>query len=301
MKYDSQFAKKIEAGEFIITAELLPQASTTTQEIKALTALFKKSITAVNVADNPHGPIMSSLAGSLTLKQADLEPVYQIVTRDRNRIAIQSDLLGAAALGIRNVLCLSGHHQALTRSYQSANVYDIDSIQLIVTLKKMRDESLLLNGTEIKGDFPVLIGAAASPDMKPIELNIMRLSKKVEAGADFIQTQAVFDIKTFEKWLDQARSEKLTAKTAIMAGVMPLDSAEEAEVLRDKYTDLSIPDSVVNRLKEAGNEAAQKKEGLAICVETIKMIKEMDGVRGIHILSGGKENMVPEIIAQSEL
>jgi methylenetetrahydrofolate reductase (NADPH) len=301
MKYDSQLAKKIEAGDLIVTAELLPRASTTISEVEASAGSLKNGLAAVNVADNPHGPILSSLAGSVALGQAGMEPVYQIVTRDRNRIAIQSDLLGAAALGIRNVLCLSGHHQALTGSSQSANVYDIDSIQLIAAVKKMRDESVLLDGTKIKGDFPVLIGAVAGPDMKPMELNIIRLAKKVEAGADFIQTQAVFDIETFEKWLEQARSQELTAKTAVIAGVMPLESAEEAEVLRDKYTDLSIPDSIIKRLKEAGDEASQKKEGLAICIETIKKVKEMDGVRGIHILSGGKEDMVPEIIAQSEL
>ncbi len=290
MKHDSQLAKKIEAGDFIVTAEILPQASTTISEVEASADSLKNGLAAVNVADNPHGPILSSLAGSVALGQAGMEPVYQIVTRDRNRIAIQSDLLGAAALGIRNVLCLSGHHQALTGSSQSANVYDIDSIQLIAAVKKMRDESVLLDGTQIKGDFPVLIGAVVTPDMKPMELNIMRLAKKVEAGADFIQTQAVFDIETFEKWLEQARSQELTAKTAVIAGVMPLESAEEAEALRDKYTDLSIPDSIIKRLKEAGDEASQKKEGLAICIETIKKIKEMDGVRGIHILSGGKEN-----------
>jgi methylenetetrahydrofolate reductase (NADPH) len=301
MKYESKLGKKIESGDFVITAELLPQASATLSEIEAAAGSLKTGLTAVNIADNPHGPILSSLAGSVALGQAGMEPVYQIVTRDRNRIAIQSDLLGAAALGIRNVLCLSGHHQALTGSSQSANVYDIDSIQLIAAVKKMRDEKVLLDGTQIIGEFPILIGAVAGPDMKPLELNILRLSKKIEAGADFIQTQAVFDVDTFERWIKAARSEELTAKAAVIAGVMLLESAEEAEALSAKYTDLSIPDSIIKRLADAGDEAAQKREGLAICVETVKKIKEMDGVRGIHILSGGKENMVPEIIAQSEL
>ncbi len=297
MKNESKLAKKIDAGDFIVTAELLPLASATMSEIEAAAASLKNGLAAVNIADNPHGPILSSLAGSVALGQAGMEPVYQIVTRDRNRIAIQSDLLGAAALGIRNVLCLSGHHQALTGSSQSANVYDIDSIQLIAAVKKMRDEKVLLDGTQIIGEFPILIGAVAGSDMKPLELNILRLSKKIEAGADFIQTQAVFDVDTFEKWIEAARNEGLTAKTAIIAGVMVLESADEAEALRNKYTDLSIPDSIIKRLTDAGDQAAQKKEGLAICIETVKKIKEMDGVRGIHILSGGKENMVPEIIA----
>jgi methylenetetrahydrofolate reductase (NADPH) len=297
MKHDSRLAKKIAAGDFIVTAELLPQASTAIPEIEASISSLGNGIAAVNVADNPHGPVLSSLAGSLVLVKAGMEPVYQIVTRDRNRIAIQSDLLGAAALGIRNVLCLSGHHQALTGSPESANVYDIDSIQLIAAVKQMRDQRVLLDGTEIKGDFPVLIGAVASPDMKPLELNILRLAKKVEAGAEFIQTQAVFDVEAFERWLEQARNQKITESTAILAGVMPLSGYKEAETLRDHYMDLSIPDGIIERLKKAGEEGAQKKEGLNICLETIRKIKKMDGVKGIHILSGGKENLLPEIIA----
>lgn len=301
MKHDSQLATKINAGEFIVTAELLPQASATMAEVDAAAGSLKNGLTAVNIADNPEGPILSSLAGALALMKAGIEPVYQIVTRDRNRIAIQSDLMGAAALGIRNVLCLSGHHQALTDSSQSANVYDIDSIQLIAAVKKMRDENLLINGATVKGDFPMLIGAVASPDMKPLELNILRLAKKIEAGADFIQTQAVFDVETFGSWLEQARKDGLTEKTAIIAGVMPLKSANEAQTLKSKYTDLSIPDNVIQQLNESGDEAKQKEKGLLMCVETIKAIKKIQGVKGIHILSGGKESMVPDIIAQSEL
>jgi methylenetetrahydrofolate reductase (NADPH) len=301
MKHDSQLARKIDAGDFIVTAEILPRASTAISVVEASATYLKKGITAVNVADNPHGPVLSSLAGSLILVKAGMEPVYQIVTRDRNRIAIQSDLMGAEALGVRNVLCLSGHHQALTGSPESANVYDIDSIQLIAAVKQMRDQRVLLDGTEIKGDFPVLIGAVAGPDMKPLELNILRLAKKVEAGVEFIQTQAVFDVETFENWLEQARNREITANTAILAGVMPLSGYEEAETLRGKYMDLSIPDSILERLKKAGDETSQKQEGLRICVETIKKIKKMDGVRGLHILSGGKENLVPEIIASSDL
>jgi len=301
MKHDSRLAGGIHAGNFIVTAELLPRANTAISEIEASVASFKKGIAAVNVADNPHGPVLSSLAGSLILAKTGIEPVYQIVTRDRNRIAIQSDLLGAVTLGIRNVLCLSGHHQALTGSPESANVYDIDSIQLIAAVKQMRDQHILLDGTEIKGDFPVMIGAAAGPDLKPLELNILRLAKKVKAGAEFIQTQAVFDVETFENWLEQARRQEITTDTAILAGVMPLSSYEEAKSLRDKYMDLSIPDSIMDRLKKAGDEASQKQEGLNICIETVKKIRKMNGVRGVHILSGGKENLVPEIIASSGL
>jgi len=291
----------INAGNFIITAEFLPLPGADSKAVEDAAVFFKDRITAVNVADNPHGPILSSLAGSVILERCGIEAVYQVVTRDRNRIALQSDLLGAAALGIKNVLCLSGHHQTLTVSRASASVYDIDSIQLVAAVKQMNDDAVLIDGTKIAGDFSVLAGAVATPDMKPLELNIMRLAKKVAAGARFIQTQAVFDLDAFALWIKEAQQAGIPSKTAILAGVMPLESASEAEALREKYTDLVIPDSVVERLKAAGDATAQAKEGMAICVETIKKIKSIEGVRGIHILSGGREHLVPEIIKAAGL
>jgi methylenetetrahydrofolate reductase (NADPH) len=301
MKHESKLAKKIEDGGFIVTAEYLPQAITDTSAIKTVISSLSDGTSAVNVADNPYGPVMSSLAGSVALIQSGVEPVYQIVTRDRNRIALQSDLLGAISLGVRNVLCLSGYHQALTGCPESVNVYDIDSIQLIAIVKKMNDERVLLDGTDIKGEFSMLVGAVANPYLTPIELNIIRLIKKVEAGASFIQTQAVFDIDLFHQWIEAARSEGITEKTAILAGVLPIESTEEAESLREKYTDFLIPDAIIRQIKAAGDEESQKKAGLAICTETIKKIKGMEGVRGIHILSGGKEAIIPEVIAASGL
>ena len=298
MKLDSNLSKKIEAGDFVVTAEFLPQASADSSSA-GIAISSMNSLTAVNVADNPHGPVMSSLAGAVILKNAGVEPVYQIITRDRNRIAIQSDLLGAACLGIRNVLCLSGHHQALTGSPESSNVYDIDSIQLIAAVKQMRDQGILLDGTKIEGDFPIFIGAVANPFMKPLELNILRHAKKVEAGAEFIQTQAIFDANEFSQWINTAQKEGISEKTAIIAGVLPIRSVAEAENLRDKYMDMSIPDQVIERMNSAGDEEGQRKEGISICVEIIKEIKGLDGVKGIHILSGGRESSVPEIIAAS--
>ena len=301
MKVDSKLAKAIESGDFILTAEYLPVAGTDSSVIESAASDLGGSALAVNVADNHYRVAMSSLAASLAMLKSDVEPVYQIVTRDRNRIAIQSDLLGAAYLGIKNVLCLSGYHQTLTGSPESANVFDIDSIQLVAAVRKMRDEGVLLDGTKIEGEFSMLIGAVANPYLTPLELNMIRLNKKVEAGADFIQTQAVFGIEAFGQWLDAAVSEGITEKTAILAGIMPLESAVEAERLRDTYTDLHIPDELIERLKAAGDKVAQKKEGLAISAETIKKVKDMNGVRGIHILSGGKEAVVPELLAVSGL
>ncbi len=252
---------------------------------------------AINVADNCHNIGMSSIAGSVAVLKAGAEPICQIVTRDRNRIALQSDLLGAAYLGIKNVLCLSGYHQTLSACPESANVYDIDSTQFIEMATNMSEKGVLADGSKIEGQFSMLIGAVANPFQKPVELNMMRMQKKVEAGAKFIQTCAVFDIETFSQWLNAAISDGITAKAAILAGVLPLDCAAEAERLRSTYTDYFIPDSVIERLKKAGNEAAQKKEGLAICIETIGKLKKMKGLRGIHIHCGCKGKVSPEVVA----
>jgi methylenetetrahydrofolate reductase (NADPH) len=296
MKPDSRLANKIESGDFIVTAEYLPRAGTDASVIEACARALSYGPVAVNVADNHYGVAMSSLAASVALSRSGVEPVYQIVTRDRNRIALQSDLIGAAFMGIKNVLCLSGYHQTLLGCPESSNVFDIDSIQLIATVRKMNDDGLLLGGTKIEGPFSMLIGAVANPFMKPLELNIIRLNKKVLAGANFIQTQAIFDTEVFLQWLEAARSAGITKKVAILAGVMPLASYTEAKKLSDTYTDFNIPDEVLDRIKAAGNEEAQKKEGVLICTETIQKIKEMQGLRGVHILSGGNEAVLPQII-----
>ncbi len=297
MKPDSKLANKIESGEFIITAEYLPRPGTDISAIEALPKTLGNGAAAINVADNHYGIATSSLAVSVALNQCGVEPVYQVVTRDRNRIALQSDILGAAFLGIKNVLCLSGYHQTLMGYPESANVFDIDSIQLIGIVRKMTDEGLLLDGSKIESVFSMLTGAVANPFLKPLELNIIRLKKKVNAGAKFIQTQAVFDIEAFRQWLEAARKEGITEKTAILAGILPLASAAEAKKLSDTYTDFNIPGETIERIKAAGYENAQKKEGLTICIEIIKKIKGLPGLRGIHILSGGNEAVVPELIA----
>lgn len=295
---NSLLAKKIEEGDFIITAEFMPGLNM--DNIPA-DQLKRSGAIAINVADNPDGPAISSLASAVKLQCAEVEPVFQIVTRDRNRIALQSDILGAASLGIKNVLCLSGYHQSLGNLPESANVYDIDSIQLIESVSRMKTEKILLNGKKIEGDFSLLVGAVANPYLRPLELNMMRLVKKVKAGANFIQTQAVFNTTDFQEWLNEAYKEGLTEKAAFIAGIYPLSGYEEALLLLEKHTDFYIPSSHVQRMKEAGSPEEQQKTGIAICVETIKKIKGMKGLSGIHIISGGKENLISEIISEAGL
>lgn len=296
MKPDGKLANKIEGKDYIVTAEYLPRRSTDASTIESCAGALRDGLTAVNVADNHYGVAMSSFAASVALMRTGIEPVYQITTRDRNRIALQSDLLGAASLGIKNVLCLSGYHQALIGCPESANVFDIDSIQLIAAVKQMSDQGLLLDGTKFDGTFSMLIGAAANPFMKPLELNMIRLKKKVTAGANFIQTQAVFDVEAFHQWLEAAHKEGITGKVAILAGILPLASAAEAKKLNDTYTGFNIPAEIIARMMAAGDTDAQKKEGLAICAEIIKKIKGMPGLRGAHIFSGGNEAIVPQLI-----
>jgi methylenetetrahydrofolate reductase (NADPH) len=301
MKADSKLAKKIETGDFIVTAEHTPGVTASASATEAALKAMGGKPVVVNIADNSHGVAMSSVAASALAVKAGVEPVLQMVTRDRNRIGLQSDLLGAASLGIKNVLCMSGFHQVLTGCPESANVFDIDCTQLIEMTTRMSEKGVLANGKKIDGDFSMLVGAVANPCMKPLDLNLFRLGIKIEAGAKFIQTHAVFDIETFKLWLDAVRKAGLDKKAAILASVYPLESAAEAQKLRDTYAEFCIPDKVIERLKKAGDAAAQKKEGLVICVETIKQLKAMEGLRGIHILSGGREAVVPELVATAGL
>ena len=301
MKADSKLAKKIETGDFIITAECAPGATAAGATAEAALKSLDGKLVAVNLADNSHGVAISSVAAAVAAMKLGAEPVLQMVTRDRNRIALQSDLLGAASLGIKNVLCLSGYHQTLIGYPESANVFEIDSTQFVELATQMSEKGVLADGTKIDGQFSMLVGAVANPFLKPLELNLFRLGKKIEAGARFIQTHAVFDIETFKLWLDAVCKAGLNKKVAILASVYPLESAAEAQKLRDTYAEFRIPDKVIERLKQAGDAGAQKKEGLAICVETIKQLKVLEGLRGLHIFSGGKEALVPEILAAAGL
>jgi methylenetetrahydrofolate reductase (NADPH) len=301
MKPNSKLAGAIQSTTFFVTAEILPPPAAEGAAIQAVAEVMGNSLVAVNVADNHSGIGTSSLAASAVLLGLGREPIYQVVTRDRNRIAIQSDLLGAAALGIKNVVCTSGHHQTLTGCADSANVYDLDAIQVVWAIRQMRDKGTLLDGTPIAGQFSMLIGTVANPYLRPLELNLIHLAKKIEAGADFIQTQPVFDFEEFTVWLNAARQEGLVDKTAILAGVLPLTSAEEAEKLREAHTELRIPDVLAAELKAAGTADAQEKEGLKFCAQTIGKLKGAKGVRGIHILSGGREKLVSKLRAVAGL
>jgi 5,10-methylenetetrahydrofolate reductase len=299
MKAGTNLEKVLESGRFAVTAEAGPPKGTTARVVLRKAELLRTCCDAVNVTDNQTAIVrMCSLAGCVLLKQQGVDPVMQMVTRDRNRIALQSDMLGAVALGIGNILCLSGDHQKFGNHPTAKGVFDLDSIQLIQTLKNMRDDKKFLCGEEISGDMPLFIGAAENPFADPFEFRVTRLAKKVKAGADFIQTQAVYDVAKFGKWMEMISDKGLDKKVHILAGVIPMRSAGMAHYMRDYVSGVSVPDSLVTRMEEA---RSAKEEGLKITLEIIEQIKETPGVHGIHIMAVGWEDIVPEIVSKAGL
>ncbi|MBM4136135.1 MAG: methylenetetrahydrofolate reductase [Nitrospira sp.] len=299
MKSGSNLEKVLEGGYFAVTAEVGPPKGTSAKVIQRKGELLKTYCDAMNVTDNQTAIVrMSSLSGCVILKEMGIDPVMQMVVRDRNRIAIQSDILGAVALGIRNVLCLSGDHQRFGNHPTTKGVYDIDSIQLVQTLKNMRDEKKFICGEEISGEVPLYIGAVETPFADPIEYRVKRLAKKVNAGADFIQTQAIFDVAKFIKWMEMVRDEGLDKQVHILAGVIPIKSVGMARYMKDNVSGISVPDEIVTRMEEA---KVAKEEGVKIALEIIEQLEDIDGIHGIHIMAVAWEDIVPVIVERAGL
>ncbi len=299
MKAGTNLEKVLESGEFAVTAEAGPPKGTNPNVIRRRGELLRSCCDAVNITDNQTAIVrMSSLAGCVLLKQQGVEPVMQMVVRDRNRLALQSDVLGAIALGIGNFLCLSGDHQKFGNHPTAKGVFDIDSIQLIQALKQMRDEKKFLSGDDISGEVPIFIGAAANPFADPFEYRVHRLAKKIKAGADFIQTQAVYDVARFAKWMEMVVERGLDKQTHILAGVIPIKSAGMARYMKSSVPGVSVPDEIITRM---GNAEDAKKEGVDIILEIIKQVKQIPGVHGVHIMAVGWEEIVPELVEQAGL
>ena len=306
LKSGSRLERLFARGEFVITGELGPPRSVELEVVETKSNHLKGCVDAVNVTDNQTAIVrISSIAVGKMLLDRGLEPVMQMTCRDRNRIAIQSDILGAYALGLRNVLCLTGDHQVFGDHASSKHVYDLDSIQLLWMLKRMRDEQRFAGGEEIRNGkkSPVMgpklfLGAAANPFADPFEFRVIRLAKKVAAGADFIQTQIVYDMERFKEWLKRAREKGLTEKTKIMAGITPLKSVGMARYMQQKVAGVTLPDSFIERLK--GAEKASD-EGIKIAVEQIQELRELEGVAGIHLMAIEWEHRVREIVEKAGL
>jgi methylenetetrahydrofolate reductase (NADPH) len=301
MKSGSNLEKVLSAGTFAVTGELGPPRGGNASAIKQKAEPLKGMVDAVNITDNQTAVVrMASWAASSLLLKEGLEPNYQMVCRDRNRIAMQSDILGAHALGIRNMLCLSGDHQLFGDHPKSKKVFDIDSMQLISMAKKMRDEGTFLNGEELTEAPKMFIGAAANPFGEPYEYRVHRLAKKIAAGADFIQTQCIYNMERFREWVKQANDMGLTEKVYILAGVTPMKALGMARYMQKNVPGMDVPDWVIKRLQGV-EKKQQAREGIAICCEQIEEFKEMKGVAGVHIMAIEWEHRMPEIVEKAKL
>lgn len=313
MKVGSNLERVLRGGHFAVTGELGPPQSADATVIARKAAILKGYVDAVNITDNQTAVVrLSSIAAGVLVIQNGLEPIIQMTCRDRNRIAMQSDLLGAYALGMRNLLCLTGDHQTFGNHPTSKNVFDLDSMQLLQMVAGLRDKKCFQCGEEIKGQEPrFFLGAAANPFADPFDFRPYRLAKKVAAGADFIQTQLIYNVPRFAEYMERVRRLGLHEKVYILAGVGPIKTAGAARYMRDKVPGMDVPGEIVERMEKAvadipkedkkGRAEAWKREGIRICVDIIRQIHEIPGVAGIHIMAIEWEEAVPEIVRQAGL
>ena len=301
VKTPSKLEKILSEGHFAVTSECGPPRGSNPDPIVEKAELIKDHVDAINITDNQTSMTrLCSLVSCIHLKLMGLEPILQMVTRDRNRIALQSDILGAASFDIHNILCLSGDHQSFGDCAQGQNVHDLDSIQLIQTLRHMRDEGKFLGGDDINRAPKMFVGAAANPFADPFEIRVPRLAKKIAAGVEFIQTQCIYNLDKFELWMKMVRDRGLHEKVYILAGVTPFKSAGMARYMKNRVPGMDVPDDVVKRMSDTPKEK-QPEEGINICVETIQRLKEVEGVSGFHVMAIEWEEKVPEIVEKAGL
>jgi methylenetetrahydrofolate reductase (NADPH) len=301
VKTPSKLEKILSEGHLAVTSECGPPRGSDPEVITKKAELIRDHVDAINITDNQTSVTrMCSLAACIRLKLMGLEPILQMVTRDRNRIALQSDILGAASFDIHNILCLSGDHQSFGDCAQGQNVYDIDSMQLIQTVRYMRDEKKFLGGDEINRPPQMFVGAAANPFADPFEIRVPRLAKKVAAGVEFIQTQCIYNLDKFEEWMKGVRDRGLHEKVYILAGLTPMKSVGMARYMKNRVPGMDVPDEIVKRLGDTPKEK-QPEEGIKICIESLERLKQVEGVAGFHIMAIEWEEMVPEIVEKGGL
>ena len=283
-------------GAFAVTGECGPPRGADLSVMITKGEMLRGWVDAVNVTDNQTAIVrMSSIAASKHLLDMGLEPVMQMVCRDRNRIAIQSDILGAYSMGIRNILCLSGDHQSFGSQPDAMNVFDIDSMNLIRTVRDMRDSGKDMSGFDLKEAPKMFIGAAANPFADPFEYRVLRLGKKIDAGVDFIQTQCIYNMPRFKEWMRLATEEGLTEKVYIMGGVTPIKTVGMAKYMKNKVAGMDVPDDIIARVAGVPKEK-QAEEGMKICLETIEELKTIKGVSGVHIMAIEWEEKVKDVV-----
>ncbi|PZS02946.1 MAG: 5,10-methylenetetrahydrofolate reductase [Pseudonocardiales bacterium] len=292
-------AAALRAGHFAATAEIGPPRGANAEVVRRKAALLAGHVDAANITDNPSGFIrLSSLAGCVIAQAGGVEAVVQLTCRDRNRIALQSDLIGAGALGIPNVLLLTGDHPRFGDHPDAKPVFDLDGVQLTWTARELRDEGRLLSGRELTARPRWLIGAVENPFAPPREFRARRLGKKVAVGAQFVQTQFVFDVAGFADWMKQVRDLGLHERCGILAGVGPLRSLRALQHVSNDVPGVYVPDDVGRRLR-AVPEDRIADAGVDLCVETIQQIREIPGVAGVHVMAFGYERGIPEILERA--
>ena len=310
-KSGSNLEKVLRAGIFAATAELGPPKNADGEVIRKKAAILKGFVDAANITDNQTAIVRMSSVGAGTIAlQAGLEPVMQMTCRDRNRLGMQSDLLGAYALGLRNILCLTGDHQTFGNHPQSKNVHDVDSMQLVQMVVGLRDKNCFQCGEEIKGVNPrFFVGAAENPFGDPFDFRPYRLGKKAKAGADFIQTQLIYNVPKFREFMKRVVDLGVHKQVSILAGVGPLKTPGAAKYMRYQVPGMDVPDEIVERMEAAGKgiedkkakAAANKEEGIKICVEMIQQMREIEGVAGVHIMAIEWEEAVPIVMEKAGL
>ncbi len=307
-KSGSTLEKMLRAGHFAVTGELGPPQSADGDEIRHKASLLRGIVDGVNITDNQTAVVrMSSIGAAVIAVQEGLEPVMQMTCRDRNRLSMQADFLSAYALGVRNMLALTGDHQSFGNHPTAKNVHDVDSMQLLQMLRDLRDEKKFQCGDAVKGQEPrFFIGAAAAPEAGPTEYRPYRLAKKAAAGADFVQTQLVYNVESFKKYMEVVRSLGLHEKLYILVGVGPLKGPAMAKYMRDFVPGITMPDHIIERMEnaaagipkeeKAARSEAWRQEGIRICIELIQQVREIEGVAGVHVMAIEWEEAVRSIV-----
>ncbi len=301
MKTDSVLEKILTSGQLAVTSEVGPPRGTDPEAVKKKGELLRGVVDVVNVTDNQTAMVrMSSMAACAHLKQLGLHPMLQMVTRDRNRLAMQADILGAYSHGIDNMLCLSGDHPKFGDHPMAANVHDLDSVQFLRMVKDMRDEGKFQGGDEITDPPKMFIGAAANPFADPFELRVARLAKKSAAGADFVQTQCIYNIPKFKEWMKGVCARGLHKEIYVLAGITPMKSVGMARYMKNKVPGMDVPADIIKRMAGVEKKKAAA-EGITMAVEMIQELKEVEGVAGFHIMAIEWERKVPEIVERAGL
>ncbi len=301
MKTDSRIEKVLAEGRLAVTSECGPPRGTSLEKVREKAEMLRGCVDGINVTDNQTAMVrMSSLSACIAIKQMGLDPILQMVTRDRNRLAMQSEILGAYAHGINTMLCLSGDHTHFGDHPMAANVYDLDSVQSIQMVKKMREEGKFQGGADIDTPPKMFIGAAANPFADPFELRVARLAKKAKAGVDFVQTQCIYNLDKFETWMKGVCDRGLHEEVAVLAGITPMKTVGMARYMKKRVPGMDVPDELIDRMAGVPKEK-QAEEGIKIAVESIERLKECPGVKGFHIMAIEWEEKVPEIVERAGL